>query len=159
MAKHRSEEPARLDANTQPDALRLARGWLALGVLALALAGIFAILLVLARSPGLAWLFPTQGFFRTALVVHVDQSILIWFLAFAGVLWGLAPGTHPAFSRFGLAAAAIGCILVAASAFLGAATPPTHSPTLSIYLQPPLTPNETKRNETRPRTMYCQSPP
>jgi len=122
MAKYPIEEPARLDANTQSDALRLARGWLALGVLALALAGIFAILLVLARSPGLAWLFPTQGFFRTALVVHVDQSILIWFLAFAGVLWGLAPGTRVTLSRLGLTAAAIGCILVAASPFLGATT-------------------------------------
>ncbi len=101
-------------------AIRLARGWLALGVLALALAGVFAILLVLARSPGLAWLFPTQGFFRTALVVHVDQSILIWFLAFAGILWSLAPGTRRAWSRLGLLAASLGCILVAASPFLGA---------------------------------------
>jgi hypothetical protein len=98
----------------------LARGWLGLGVLALALAGIFAVLLVLARSPGLAWLFPTQDFFRTALVVHVDQSILIWFLAFSGVLWALAPGNWPRLSRLGLAVATLGCLLVAASPFLGA---------------------------------------
>jgi len=103
-------------------AIPLARGWLGLGVLALALAGIFAILLVLARSPGLAWLFPTQDFFRTALVVHVDQSILIWFLAFAGVIWGLAPGIRPELSRLGLAAATLGCLLVATSPFLGAST-------------------------------------
>jgi hypothetical protein len=107
-------------AGAGPQAIRLARAWLGLGVLALALAGIFAILLVLARSPGLAGLFPTQGFFRTALVVHVDQSVLIWFLAFAGVLWGLAPGTRPAWSRLGLIAATLGCLLVAASPFLGA---------------------------------------
>jgi hypothetical protein len=100
--------------------IQLAGGWLGLGVLALALAGIFAILLVLARAPGLSGLFPTQGFFRTALVVHVDQSILIWFLAFAGVLWALAPGSRPLPSVLGLALATLGCLLVAAAPFLGA---------------------------------------
>ncbi len=122
MADHKASLGAHDGADTRRDALRLARAWLALGVLALALAGVFAILLVLARSPGLAWLFPTQDFFRTALVVHVDQSILIWFLAFAGVIWGLAPGVRPAPSRLGLVAATVGCLLVAASPFLGAST-------------------------------------
>ncbi len=111
---------ANTGAMARQPAIPLARGWLALGVLALALAGIFAILLVLARAPGLAWLFPTQDFFRTALVVHVDQSILIWFLAFAGVLWGLAPGIRLGLSRLGLAGATLGCLLVAAAPFLGA---------------------------------------
>ena len=46
-------------------------------------------------DPGDRSLFPTQDFFRTALVVHVDQSVLIWFLAFAGVLWALAAGRSP----------------------------------------------------------------
>ena len=102
------------------DQRRLAAGWLTLGVLALALAGVFAILLVLARTPGLSGLFPTLDFFRTALVVHVDQSVLIWFLAFSGVLWALAPGARPVLGRLGLAAATAGCLLVAAAPFLGA---------------------------------------
>ncbi len=120
MAEHKTTLGANTGADRGQDHLRLARGWLGLGVLALALAGIFAILLVLARSPGLAWLFPTQDFFRTALVVHVDQSILIWFLAFAGVIWGLAPAIRLKLSRLGLAGATLGCLLVAASPFLGA---------------------------------------
>jgi len=120
MADQKADLGAYERANGRHDAVQLARGWLSLGVLALALAGVFAILLVLARSPGLAWLFPTQDFFRTALVVHVDQSILIWFLAFAGVIWSLAPGVQPSLSRLGLGAATLGCLLVAASPFLGA---------------------------------------
>ncbi|MCW9022767.1 MAG: hypothetical protein OQK42_07325, partial [Sedimenticola sp.] len=64
---------------------RETRRWLQLGVLALAIAGLFAILLVLSRSPGMESFFPWIDFFRTALVVHVDQSVLIWFLAMAGV--------------------------------------------------------------------------
>ncbi len=105
---------------------RLASAWLLLGVTALAIAGLFAILLVLARMPGMTAFFPTQDFFRTALVVHVDQSVLIWFLAFAGALWSLG-GFAP--KRLGLARAAafllaaVGCALVAAAPFLGASDP------------------------------------
>ncbi|MFY9974136.1 MAG: cbb3-type cytochrome c oxidase subunit I [Chromatiaceae bacterium] len=102
---------------------RLASAWLALGVTALALAGIFALLLVAARAPGTGNLFPTQDFFRVALIVHVDQSVLIWFLAFGGVLWALAarPVRGLSWTAFGVAAA--GCLMTAASPFLGAADP------------------------------------
>src|SRR5262245_1249672 len=65
---------------------RLARGWLALGVGALAVSGILAVLLVLSRTPGLARLFPVGDFFHAALVAHVDLSVLVWFVAFGGVL-------------------------------------------------------------------------
>jgi hypothetical protein len=103
-----------------------ATAWLALGIAALALAGVFAILLVLARAPGLEAWFPAQDFFRTALVVHVDQSVLIWFLAFAGVVWTL---TAPAGERHAvpawlpLSVSALGCLLVAMAPFAGAASP------------------------------------
>lgn len=106
-----------------PAARRLAIAWLMLGVTALALAGLFAILLVVARAPGTAALFPTQDFFRVALIVHVDQSVLIWFLAFAGVLWSLGRGVPPALAWAALAIAAAGCLLVAAAPFLGAGEP------------------------------------
>ena len=69
--------------------LRLALGWFALGVAALAASGVLAILLVLSRTPGLARLFPVADFFLVALVAHVDLSVLVWFLAFAGTLWSL----------------------------------------------------------------------
>ncbi len=69
---------------------RLATGWLVLGVAALVGSGIFSLLLVLARTPGLKDLFPVANFFQVALVAHVDLSVLVWFLAFAGVLWSLA---------------------------------------------------------------------
>jgi cytochrome c oxidase subunit I len=101
----------------------LASAWLALGITALALAGIFALLLVAARAPGTEALFPTQDFFRVALIVHVDQSVLIWFLAFGGVLWALAAPPVRGLSWTALAVAAVGCLLVAASPFLGAADP------------------------------------
>ena len=67
----------------------LARAWLLLALAALLGSGLFSVLLVLARTPGVnAWL-PAGDFFRVALVVHVDLSVLVWFVAIAGMLWSL----------------------------------------------------------------------
>ena len=67
----------------------LARAWLALGLAALAGSGLYSVLLVLARTPGVNQWFPVADFFRVALVVHVDLSVLVWFAAMAGMLWSL----------------------------------------------------------------------
>ena len=67
----------------------LARAWLGLGLVALAGSGLYAVLLVLARTPRLNQWFPVADFFRVALVVHVDLSVLVWFAAMAGMLWSL----------------------------------------------------------------------
>ena len=65
----------------------LVLAWLVLGLTALLASGLFSILLVLSRTPQLMGLFPVADFFRVALVVHVDLSVLVWFLAFGGALW------------------------------------------------------------------------
>lgn len=67
----------------------LARRWLGLGLAALLGSGVFSILLVLARTPGINRWLPAGDFFRTALVVHVDLSVLVWFVSMAGLLWSL----------------------------------------------------------------------
>ncbi len=67
----------------------LARAWLWLGLLALIVSGLFSVLLVLSRTPGLNRVWPVADFFRVALVVHVDLSVLVWFIALAGLLWSL----------------------------------------------------------------------
>ncbi len=73
---------------------RLARAWLWLGLLALIGSGLFSVLLVVSRTPGVNQWLPVADFFRVALVVHVDLSVLVWFIAMAGLLWSLnsAPG-------------------------------------------------------------------
>jgi len=68
---------------------RLARGWLWLGILALIGSGLLAVLLVFSRTPGLQNWPPIAHFFHVALVVHVDLSVLVWFVSVAGVLWSL----------------------------------------------------------------------
>ena len=69
---------------------RVARGWLTLGVASLVAAGVYSILLVLARTPVVQELIPFIDFFHTALAVHVDLSAVIWLLSMAGLLWSLS---------------------------------------------------------------------
>jgi cytochrome c oxidase subunit 1 len=97
---------------------RLARAWLVLGVSALALAGVFAVLIVAARTPGVDRHIPWEHFFRTALVVHVDLSVLVWFLSFAGVLWSATGDARATgVGWLGLALFAVGTLTIAGSAF------------------------------------------
>ena len=63
--------------------------WLALGVSALALAGFFAITLVIGRTPQLKELQVFQDLFAVALVVHVDLSVWVWFSAIIAVIMSL----------------------------------------------------------------------
>jgi hypothetical protein len=101
--------------------LALARGWLWLGLAALVGSGLFSILLVLSRTPGLNRLLPTADFFRVALVVHVDLSVLVWFVALAGVVWSLnASPRGMRLGRAGLALASAGTAAMALAPFLGA---------------------------------------
>ena len=109
---------------------RLATGWLWLAVAALVGAGLFSVLLVLARAPYTKELFATADFFRVALVVHVDLSVLVWFAAFGGLLWTLNGGTrHLGLGWAGLAAAAAGTLAMCAAPFLG-----TEPPVMSNYV-------------------------
>lgn len=113
------------DLSIPRDARRsLVMAWLGLGLLALLASGLFSILLVLSRTPQLQSLFPVADFFRVALVVHVDLSVLVWFLAFGGALWTLS-GTSRfqglAWLAFGLSA--VGTLVMCVAPFVQAATP------------------------------------
>jgi len=102
----------------------LAVGWLVLGLSALIGAGFFSILLVLARTPHLQAYLPAGDFFRTALIVHVDLSVLVWFLALGGALWSV--NSTPRLISLGWAAlilAAAGALQIAFAPFVGDGVP------------------------------------
>ncbi len=106
------------------EARQVARGWLFLAVGALVLSGLFAVLIVLSRVPYISDVFPWVDFFHIALVVHVDLSVLVWFLAFAGILWSLYPRTRAlpvAWVALWLSVA--GTAVMTLSPFLGANRP------------------------------------
>ena len=69
---------------------KLIYAWLFFAVSTLIFAGIFAFLLAMSRTPFVQNLMPVKDYLHTALVSHVVLSVVIWFLAFEGVLWILA---------------------------------------------------------------------
>jgi len=102
----------------------IAFGWLSLGLGALIIAGIFSILLVLSRVPQAEHFIPWLDFFHTSIVIHVDMSVLIWFLAYSCLLWTLSSKhTGHAFSWLPLIIAIAGTVIIGSSPFLGAADP------------------------------------
>jgi len=112
---------------------RLARGWLFTGIIALALSGIFSILLVAARTPALAEVGAFKDFFHVTLVVHVDLSVLVWFLAILGMLWSLV--RSEALLRIPyLDGAALGCFALGALALALSPLHGTGVPLMSNYI-------------------------
>jgi len=102
----------------------LAAGWLFLGVAALVVSGLFSVLLVLSRTPGLQQLFAAADFFHVALVAHVDLSVLVWFVAFAGMLWTLAgPRQAMRLAWTGLALCAAGTLSMSVAPVVERARP------------------------------------
>jgi cytochrome c oxidase subunit I len=102
----------------------LATAWLSLGLAALLASGVFAILLVLSRAPYFKDVFPLVDFFRVALVVHVDLSVLVWFAAFAGLLWTLNGAPRLLWLGWaGFAAAAAGTAAMSAAPFVDFSVP------------------------------------
>jgi cytochrome c oxidase subunit I len=103
---------------------KLAAGWLVLGVGALVASGLFSLLLVFSRTPGLNRLIPVADLFHVSLVVHVDLSVLVWFAAFAGALWTFAGSRRGVtLGWIALLVCGIGTVLIAAAPFLGNGAP------------------------------------
>lgn len=119
-----------------PSARKLTIGWIWLGVYSLVAAGILAVLLALSRTPVIQDLMPGGEFFRVALVVHVDLSVLIWFMASSGVLWTVF-GVHreSLWSKSAFILAVAGTVLISISPFLGTAKPLMNN-YVPVLLQP-----------------------
>lgn len=64
-----------------------ALAWAWLGIFALAAGGLYAVILVGARSPKVQDLLPFADFFHTSLIVHVNLTVLVWMLSMTSMLW------------------------------------------------------------------------
>ncbi len=103
---------------------RLTIGWLMLALGSLVVGGLFTILIVLSRTPGIQDIFPWVDFFHTALVVHVDLTVLVWFLAFAGLFWSFnSNGRCPSCGWGALGLSVAGAVIITLAPFLGAGDP------------------------------------
>ncbi|MBV8938277.1 MAG: cbb3-type cytochrome c oxidase subunit I [Alphaproteobacteria bacterium] len=92
-----------------------ARYWLLAGVASLALAGLLAVILVVARTPGLSDLPLFSRLFHEALAVHVDLSVLAWFLSIACMFWSIDAGRSSIIEKAALAAFLLGVLLITLS--------------------------------------------
>ncbi len=106
------------------NARRLTAGWLLLGLAALVIAGLFTILVLLSRTPYFQEIIPWVDFFHTALVVHVNLTVLVWFVAFSGVFWSFTDSArYLGFGWTALALACFGTLIIVISPFTGESYP------------------------------------
>ncbi len=109
----------------------LLRGWALLAIASLALAGLFAILLVLSRIPGMEDAVPwPTAFFHKGLVAHVVLSFAVWYLAVFGCLVQFAGSEDTnLLDKSGLALATLGTVLLLIPSLLDRG-----EPTLNNYI-------------------------
>lgn len=103
----------------QGNARHLTIGWLLLALASLVIGGLFTILIVLSRTPFFNEIIPWIDFFHTALVVHVDMTVVVWFLAFAGVFWSLITYRHFFWRWLALFLCVMGTLVISTAPFLG----------------------------------------
>jgi len=103
---------------------RTVTAWLTLGLVSLVAAGVFSLLLVLARTPVVQGLIPFLDFFHIALVVHVTLSVLIWLLAMSAASWSLSTTRDkPTWDRLSFWLAALGTAIIIICPFIGVGDP------------------------------------
>lgn len=103
---------------------QIMKGWLILATSAIAVGGIFSILLVLSRTPFFQAIIPFKDFFHTALIVHVNLSVLVWSLSIGAILWAsISDNIIPFIGKTAIGVAATGAILITLSAFMSDANP------------------------------------
>jgi cytochrome c oxidase subunit 1 len=102
----------------------ISSAWLTLGLISLVFAGIFSLLLVLARTPLVQGWIPFIDFFHVSLVVHVTLSVLVWLLAISAAMWSLSTRNDlQSWDRASLLLAALGTAIIIISPFAGAGNP------------------------------------
>ncbi|MCC8417381.1 MAG: cbb3-type cytochrome c oxidase subunit I [Rickettsia endosymbiont of Bryobia graminum] len=97
---------------------QLASYWLKNGITALALAGIYSIILVFLRTPLLSSLFSNTEIFKSSLVIHVNLSILVWLLSVTAAIWSYAAPTSNYNFTF-VILAFLGTVLIALAPLCG----------------------------------------
>lgn len=92
--------------------------WLNNGLWALGLAGLYSIILVILRTPILSKFFVDKSLFKSALIVHVNLSMLVWLLSITSLIWSRTPKNllfEPILNKLCF----IGMILMAIAPFIG----------------------------------------
>jgi hypothetical protein len=110
--------------------------WVALGIAALGLAGLLAVLLAVSRIPGVEVIaFWPLDFFYKGLVIHVDFSLIVWFLTVFALLLSLAASKIEGGLRFaGLGKAGAAAVAISYPLLFLTAFDPKSDPSLNNYI-------------------------
>ena len=100
-------------------ARRLIAGWLLLALTALAMSTVYAVLVVITRTPLLNGFGIARELFRNSLVLHVNFAVIVWLLVCAAGLWTLAAGGVGSWRKAALLMAAVGALGMAVTPLLG----------------------------------------
>ncbi|WP_410526008.1 hypothetical protein [Rickettsia endosymbiont of Polydrusus tereticollis] len=65
----------------------LTRNWLKLGIMSLGFAGVYSVILVVLRTSQLSHFFPNPEIFKSALIIHINLSVLVWLLSITASIW------------------------------------------------------------------------
>lgn len=105
---------------------QVASGWLTIAVGFLLASGVYPLLLALART---TYEMPWKDFFYTALVLHVDFTVLWWLLAIAAVFWSLASSSDKGMGwhKVAMLLVVVGGIFAGIAPFLADANPLTNN--------------------------------
>lgn len=110
---------------SEGDQLNVASGWLIIAVGFLLASGIYPLLLALART---TYEMPFKDFFYTALVLHVDFTVLWWLLAIAAVFWTLSgSGKGLGWSKLAMLLVVLGGVFAGIAPLLADANPLTNN--------------------------------
>jgi len=100
------------------------RQWLKLALFSLLLSGFFSLIIVVARTPGIAELIGDPQFARKSLVLHVDFALVIWFYAFLAVLYlSLLKKVQPLLFSVGLKLVIAGSFFMMIPVFIKSSDP------------------------------------
>lgn len=105
---------------------QVASYWLTIAVGFLLASGVYPLLLALART---TYEMPWKDFFYTALVLHVDFTVLWWLLAIAAVFWTLASTSNKGlgWSKVAMLLVVVGGVFAGIAPFLADANPLTNN--------------------------------
>ena len=99
-------------------------GWLSLALGSLVVGGLLTVVIVMSRTPYVQDIFPWVDLFHTALVVHVDLTVLVWFLGMAGVIWSVNSQSDCLKCGWvSLLLCIAGSVIISLSPFLGSSSP------------------------------------
>lgn len=102
----------------------MTRNWVYLGMIALAVSGLYSVALVVLRTPLFSHLAENKELFRTALVVHVDLSVLVWLLSINSAIWcSTIAEKYNYWLRYSFYVSLLGVLLISISPLTGDINP------------------------------------